>query len=248
MSSKYLLILLPLVFGNLPVCDKYLNNLTDGECSSAEVNRTEMIFHLKKCKKDQYCSYLFPLTSNRSSGEAEKCSNESPKKYIGEYCTNDKECQSSECNLVRKTCASSKSKCEEHGDCDIGLYCSTDKKCAELEDKGKKCSETKKCKVKLICNNEICTEVGSVAKLGDASAPAACETFYIADKKCQEGPKLENGSRVCSENNDKCIYKNYEGKLIEEKCQCGMTAEGKSYCSPGIGDMDIGPVFFNINY
>jgi len=245
MSSKYLLILLPLVFGDLRKCDNYLyDNLMENKCSSAEVNGTEMTYRLKKCEKKQYCSYSFPLASDKP----DKCSGELPKRYIGEYCTNNNECHSNNCEPVRKTCTTSSTECKEHGDCDVGLYCSTDNKCVLLETKGQTCDATKKCHVNLICNNGICTEVGSINESESATVPAACKTFYIAGKKCQEGPKLQNESKLCSKDNDKCIYKDYKNQYIEEKCQCGITAEGKSYCSPGIGDMNMKDVFLNIYY
>ena len=98
-----------------------------------------------------------------------------------------------------------------------------------------------------ICNEGHCVKLGSVSVKKNATAPAACETFYIYNGTCQKGPVLishkKDNKFICSGTNNTCNYSLKNGHKLTRHCQCGMNPEGNSYCNPGEGYFDIKPVF-----
>ena len=226
------------VLAKLPKCPLYSDKLEGETCSKLEVNDTTKIntFYIKECeKKDTYCHYFF-------ESKAEQCSSDPPKAYPGEYCNSDKDCFKSKCKEGICKGKGVKEACEEDYECDAGLFCFK-RECQHLLSKGDDCDGTKKCKVNLICNKNKCTEYGSLGKGEAASAPAACNSYLIEDEKCQEGYKLETSRDACG-NDTKCKYTRGKETLIKD-CVCGITTDGKSYCSLGEADVDLRSVLSN---
>jgi len=226
------------VLAGLPTCPIYSDNLEKEECSKLEVNETKITLYIKACpKENEYCHYFF-------KSEVEKCSEDPPKRYPGEYCNDGKNCFSSKCDNDKKICKGQGDgeDCEKDYECDVGFFC-FERKCKALLSKGETCDGTNKCKVNLICNKDKCTEYGSLDKDTEASAPAACKSYFIEGGKCQVGYKLESPRDACKENT--CKY-SQEGKDAPTKdCVCGVTEEGNSYCNLGEADVDPTPVLSN---
>lgn len=190
---------------------------------------------MRACSNETYCHYLFERNP-------ENCSSDPKKRYPGEYCTENEECISNNCDSER--CKASKAgDCEDHYECDVGYFCNSTGKCENLIPENKTCGPDKKCHVNLICNQGTCIKYGSVPNDEKASAPAACKSHFIAgNKTCQEGYKLESPKEACKEN--KCIYTRSNEKITRE-CSCGITEEGNSYCNLGEADIDLKPVLLN---
>ena len=134
--------------------------------------------------------------------------------------------------------------CSSDADCNEELYCNSHNICKETIKNGKKCSmnehDIEKCESNSFCYEGFCRRYGEF-KIGiGATVPAVCETFYIHEKKCAVGPKLQGGYE-CPESR-KCLYKIGE-KTFTEPCICGENDEGRKYCQPGKGDINIKPVF-----
>lgn len=237
----FTLLMICAVFGNSLECYRYMGGLAKGSCSKFELKDGKPTLFLGECDKDKYCHYLF-------SDKVENCSDTPPKKYPGEFCEKKEECLSNNC--TKNVCNATKiesMECSSHAECDVGFYCGKKKTCVKLKDHNETCSKDEPCKVSMVCSNSKCVGRGTIKDGGEASVPEACESFYLKEKKCQEGPKLANTEKKCKDENTTCTYKytNNETAFIR-RCKCGVTEDGSSYCAPGIGDINIEPVLFVI--
>lgn len=222
------------VFGNLPKCTKYSNaELNEGECSKFALKDGVAELYVKECPEKKYCHYEFPDTP-------ESCSDHPAQKYPGEHCTENAECLSQVCE---KVCVSRvTSGCKSHGDCATGHYCNSAGQCTSLKNDTESCSSSEPCHVNLICNKNVCVKPGSLAEGAVATAPAACQSFYIKEGKCHKGLHLVNGTHACTDQYSLCEYEVDGGKFLRS-CKCGMTDKGTSFCRPGEADINPKPVF-----
>ena len=228
------------VLAQLPNCPIYLTKtIDDGKCSSYEVNDTKTILYLKKCPKDKYCHYKFPLKSN-----VESCSDKSLKQYTGNYCDSKTECLYGTCK--DSVCKTDNNICEIDFECNPGYYC-RENKCEELINRTHSCDSLNPCKVNLVCANGQCVKYGSIENKHNSTAPAACKSFYTIGGKCQKGPELNNpnNGNKCPKSGV-CSYTLGNNNNHQEPCKCGVNDKGLSYCSPGIGGLDPTPVCYFI--
>lgn len=225
------------VLGGLPICPTYSDKLNGDECSKSELKEDKMAFFVKKCKEDTYCHYKFPSV-------AEKCTKDPPKRYPGEYCKDENECLKN-LKCTGHICTQENiGACDENMDCAIGYFCNNERRCQKLRINGTECSFDLPCDVNFACSGRYCVALGSVPKGKEADVPAACETFFIdTDGKCQEGYKLDSPKEQCTNEKPECLYKRKKDER-RTPCSCGTTAEGKSYCGKGEGDIDFAPVSF----
>ena len=222
-------------------CDIYnCTTLDKGQCSIMKDEGNHMFFELMACPESQVCDLHF-------EAEPDVCmpSYTAPLLYPGEYCLNNTECYSGICTA--SVCIGKKvdGECSEDSQCDAKLYCDAIKKvCIPAKKKGENCGEQERCDVSLVCNNNTCIDIGSLELDVQATAFAACKSFYLFDGKCAVGPKLERGATdpkegpiVCTK---ECVYSGLEN--FTKPCSCGKTTNGTAFCNPGKGDIKLDDV------
>lgn len=121
--------------------------------------------------------------------------------------------------------------CYHNQECDIGLYCSG--VCSVTKKLGESCLWSYHCASYLLCHNEICVDLGSIknGEQGLADHPELCESKYMVNGFCAEGPKLL-GRILVDDNEVMCQYSNGEIR----PASCTHHSDGKAVCMPGEGD------------
>lgn len=233
-------------------CPYYVCNTTLGQdiCSQMKTSEPSVGFELNSCASEKICDLKLteePDTCSKSYSQ--------PLRFPGEFCRASSECFSNECDVSTKVCKgkSQNASCESDDQCNVKLYCNlTSKACEPLAKQDETCT-TGKCGVGLVCENERCLQMGILKKGDKATLPSACETFYIVDGLCAEGPKLQVkkdmvGGQEPIDCQGQCVYKVGNDTTITESCQCGMVSNASStFCSPGRGDIDLKDVLNNLN-
>ena len=239
----------------LYICDK---NLPINVCS--QKNIIDGLFHINPCKSS---TSICPLTFGDGNDYCE-AKNSSFSLLPGEYCTLSGECWSGEC--LKNVCTSKagpNEHCHSDNDCDIGFFCyfpdplsTENSKCYPLLDQysSQVCGITSydmKCKPNLVCTNSKCVKPFSIPINSESSSPLACESFFnhwdpnINKSICTLGNNLvgisnNNTPSLCIKAKG-CSYNlNYSSKIINlPTIPCGISynQEGKTYCSPGRGDL-----------
>jgi len=251
MEKIFLIFLVTFVYSNPnPTCSKYeCGELETDECYRATIDNGRFNYTLQTCSNDKLCDF----DSDVYHG---KCSKDPPGRLPGEFCTDTKDCLNGKCE--QKDGARDKmckgldegKNCTLDEDCDPGLFCSKEEKCKSVVGDGKSCTEAK-CGPGLVCDGENCVNILSKKINHSSSVPAACETFYVFNKTCKEGPTLtkkngeeanEKGPIECHGTRTNCSYHVTNDGDIESECVCGMNGKNKSYCNPGIGEIDFDDV------
>jgi len=241
MEKIFLIFLVSFVYSSTNrICANYkCENLPDGECYKLTMEKDKFEYALQSCLEDELCDF----DSDVYHG---KCSKHLPRRLPGEFCTAKKDCLNERCNNETKTCEGIREggPCTLDEECDSGLFCSKEEgKCEDVVKEGKNCTE-KKCGPGLVCDGEKCVHILSIDIDKPSKVSAACKTFYIIDGNCQKGPVLnrkgdEGEGPIQCKNVNNCEYKINDEDTIKSNCVCGINEEGKSYCNPGIGDIDF---------
>ena len=215
------------------------NALPKGTCSTKVVNPSNITYQMKACEDSKICDV-------RLKGE-DKCADFYDQKlaYPGEFCRNDKECIRGKCDVNNtKQCILSPGNetCTDDLDCNPGLFCKAGN-CVALKMDKEACGKEDKCHPSFACNDSVCVKIGT-GKIGEkASSPIICNSFYLEDGVCKEGPKLSNYSEdrpVQCPQEGVCTYKFKEGdRSFTDKCRCGRASTGAKYCQPGRGDISM---------
>lgn len=123
--------------------------------------------------------------------------------------------------------------CSATRECDLGLYCASGA-CAEGNDRGSYCTDNQECKSYLVCHGNICVYYGSIRNgyMAIGHYPELCESGYMVDRTCMDGPKLV-GKILVDDRETVCQYSNGETK----PALCGHHTGGKAICLPGAGDV-----------
>ena len=225
-------------------CDVYSCAKLEGDIC-ARVNQTDsrLYFEFQTCPESKVCDLHLGT-------EPDHCNAfyTTPSKYPGEYAANETECFGGIYDKEKKICLGKKLNDTCSGDIDCGpkLFCSS-QICVPALKEGEACGAAAKCDAHLVCNKGNCTKVGSLKEDIEASAPAACKSFYIMNGRCHEGPKLltSNGKKAEEpiECPGDCTY-TLNGTNHSSSCICGKTEFGRPFCTPGKGDVDITDVIF----
>jgi len=240
-----------------PNCPKYVCGSPENPdtCFLGQFAGGQSKYFLQPCKeKNQVCEItaIFGVPGTCTEYYSK------PTLLPGEACTHEKQCISGICEQknptdLNKVCIgySIDKECLLDEECSEGLQC-LNKVCKPLQPKGDQCSLSNKCKVSLVCDQGICTEIGS-KKVGEkAEVPAACSTFFVKDHQCANGPVLkheENSEGLRCPPSGECTYKFEEAKGEENEyklpCSCGISEHNEGYCMPGRGDIVMDDVFFS---
>eukprot|EP00826_Nyctotherus_ovalis_P049511 TRINITY_DN5998_c0_g1_i12.p1 TRINITY_DN5998_c0_g1~~TRINITY_DN5998_c0_g1_i12.p1 ORF type:complete len:253 (+),score=56.56 TRINITY_DN5998_c0_g1_i12:267-1025(+) len=174
--------------------------------------------------------------------------------YPGEKCEKPEECltgKSKDGFCAGETIGTS---CTGDVICESGSYCDNKSKvCTAVVAESGDCSGGQECSVGLMCDGTKCVKMFSIEKGKESALPALCETFYIREGKCADGPFLKRKDGDPSEEPTVCIEEcNYEYKEAptqgySTKCACGKSDKETLYCNPGIGEINFDNVFSLIN-
>lgn len=174
--------------------------------------------------------------------------------YPGEKCGRAEECISGKSANEHCTGEAIGTGCTDDAICESGSYCDEKTKvCTAVVEENGDCSGGQQCSVGLMCDGTKCVRMFSIEKDKDSPLPALCETFYIRNGKCADGPLLKRkegdsgeGPVGCTE---ECTYEYKEAPTdgYSTKCVCGKSDTETLYCNPGIGEIDFGNVFSHIN-
>eukprot|EP00826_Nyctotherus_ovalis_P003074 TRINITY_DN10617_c0_g2_i2.p1 TRINITY_DN10617_c0_g2~~TRINITY_DN10617_c0_g2_i2.p1 ORF type:complete len:229 (+),score=52.04 TRINITY_DN10617_c0_g2_i2:696-1382(+) len=199
------------------------NNSNEGECITWTVTGMTII----PCKDGLAC-----LMDNKGVGMCKK-PGDIKGKYAGEYCESNPQCRTDNC--VNNVCVGKKDgKCTTHADCDVEQFCDKEK-CAKIEGA---CSvaNNKPCKSNEVCNGDVCVRLASIDNGKPSQVPAACKSYYIKDKKCEQGPTLKR------EDKGMCVYQVGKDPEYTDTKVCVRDSKGSSFCDPGRGKMNINDV------
>lgn len=220
-------------------CPKYTTNtsLPFPACAAFSFVSNTTLVTLNSCPASQVCD----LTTSASESRSFHCQKyfQAAVYYPGEHCENGSECFSGVCRDCVCEGVGEDGGCGGDVDCGPGLFCLLDKEekgsCKRAGKVGENCSE-KKCRANLVCDSNVCTRIGSRKRGEKATIPSACETFYIKNSKCTEGPKLINSG---AKNPAECKYKDTAGDVTRGVPVCGMNVRGDKYCALGEGDVEL---------
>jgi len=226
-------------------CAKYVcdSKLPSDVCLQSKTKQDYIIFELNPCDAPQVCDI-------HSMESKAKCRNYylHPIRFPGEFCRNDTECYSTQCDNNTNKCIGRRFEeaCVNDVDCAEGLYCENTKKiCVKTIKENQECNSDLKCAPYLVCHKNKCILKASLLNGEPTSTPSACSSFYIRNGKCDDGPKLqrsENDPKVgpikCP-NEGVCSYKFADNEILTEPCQCGHTESGELLCAPGAGDVAL---------
>ena len=169
------------------------------------------------------------------------CHDKPLKRLPGEYCQTDDNCEIGLCSEEKKVCEVMGEDCKTSRGCNPGYYCPRASntfgvsKCTKLKNVTENCSPSDPCQLNLVCNDNKCKEIGSIKNGSPATAPAACESFYLVNGFCQEFPTLVNETLECTNEKNICEYMNPATKnKIHTSCSCGVNTKGTSYCIPEV--------------
>lgn len=216
------------------VCsDKFSAN---NVCAKVDFSKDSVEVSLRTCNGGQVCD-VSPLNLAETF-----CSPyyTITKFYPGEYCTNSIECYSNTCDNNKCKGQKENEECTGDIDCNPGLYC-LNTRCAKAV-ANDVCTEEQKCAANCAKNGDRCDLIGSVDNGKPSHVPGACRSLHIDEEgNCSEGPKLDPKQKNKA-NPEQCSY-TVGGKTKEELPVCGMNKDGHRYCNPGLGDVNIDPVF-----
>eukprot|EP00826_Nyctotherus_ovalis_P038413 TRINITY_DN3599_c0_g4_i1.p1 TRINITY_DN3599_c0_g4~~TRINITY_DN3599_c0_g4_i1.p1 ORF type:complete len:280 (+),score=-3.80 TRINITY_DN3599_c0_g4_i1:102-842(+) len=240
MKSSCIFYFVALISAATTTCDKYecARFSTSDQCSSIKMDDTTSTIRLQPCSDSLVC----PLELKAEPDTCKRDLELNPR-YPGEYCEHAFECHSKKCFKNKCKGFYLNSSCNNSTECELGLYCNAKHTCVRTSTKGH-CDESESCGPFAVCNMNKCVDIASLDEGKPANVSAACESFYIFDRKCAKAPKLVwdapvTGPVVCK---DTCRYISSDSIKFTESCRCGMTSEGKSFCNPGTGNFDISDV------
>jgi hypothetical protein len=219
-------------------------------CMNSTMDPTTRSLNIKLsklgCPINMVCDYSF-------SESNDTCISYIPKSLApGEYCTQNGQCYSNNCNNGKCVGNQVDVDCVFDIECDYGMACGASK-CAPLVKLGGACDNmATKCSPKLTCNLGVCTNIGSLANYVAADSPLACQSFYIAPQSagsttyvCNPGPNLVGGMKdgnltKCPESGS-CVYstKLKDNTVVNSTsmCDCGRNSQDTLYCQLGKGDL-----------
>eukprot|EP00826_Nyctotherus_ovalis_P038648 TRINITY_DN3633_c0_g2_i10.p1 TRINITY_DN3633_c0_g2~~TRINITY_DN3633_c0_g2_i10.p1 ORF type:complete len:257 (-),score=20.26 TRINITY_DN3633_c0_g2_i10:280-1050(-) len=229
-------------------CPRYIctNKLsTNTACAKTNLTGERATITLKSCNDNSACDVI-PSNLKETS-----CSPyyTNTRLYPGDYCRNKIECHSGICEKEKCKGKGENEKCKKDIDCDVGLFCLVDAaggKCVRALKANATCKKHERCAANLVNNGTHCVQIGSVPNGKSSTVPSACRSLFIDKQEiCVTGPKLhpqhKNKANVTT-----CHYEYVaDGKkvLVLKNPICGANKDGEGYCNPGIGDVDITPVF-----
>lgn len=173
-----------------------------------------------------------------------------PFRYPGEVCNASQDCFNGVCNETAHLCQGKPeaSSCANDNECNPSLYCDkTVNQCVKTIAPGQACNPGK-CDAFHVCSNNVCVLMGSLKNGVSATAPAACESFYVNTTNfCADGPTfVQSKSKLPYQCETACEYKLESGSVFEP-CACGRDSNGTKFCNPGRGDLKMTDVSFCIH-
>jgi len=227
-------------------CPTYGCNPSAKPCLTIQDEKVRYHYKVNSCPEGEYCNFDF-------NTEESSCTNKSlNERFPGEYCKDNDDCLSRSCKDSKCVNITHDGSCHNHADCSLEHFChSGTKKCTKVKSFDEKCNKGDMCAVGLACNDK-CVPMFSIGKGDNSTSSAACETFFAINGTCVEGPRLEptsfgernnisEGPVPCAKH---CPYIAADKFNIQSSCVCGMDPDGKKYCNPGLGEIDINDVYF----
>jgi len=152
----------------------------------------------------------------------------------GEYCEKSSqclyggECKGNVCEGKKKGGA-----CTLDEECDVEMYCEN-QECQEADKDS--CESGKKCTSNKLCYKGKCHMIGQLDDGQASEIPGLCKSYYIKQKKCSPGPKL-NHDKKCPTDGE-CKYSDE----TKTPCLCAKSPSSEKFCPPGKGDLDLSKV------
>lgn len=218
---------------------------TPDSCALKTFNGTGLVIKLHACTSGLVCPFQAPLD------EEDICA--TPSNLVpGDVCSNNTQCLSGNCDATSHCVGKLLNiPCSTDIECGVGLYC-LNQTCNTLLTIGSTCSDTLKCQVNAACSNSTCVLLASLANGQFATVPAACQSFYIENNTCTQGPTLvglTSGQTAMSwPTTSNCTFQKSDGSQMVEGCTCGMQGTTDLVCRPGEGDVNMKDVSQINNY
>ena len=136
-----------------------------------------------------------------------------------EQCINSKKCENYVC--IGKQAGE---QCNANEECDVEMFCYKNK-CTKVEND---CTDGKKCASNKICDQGKCRKLGSIENGEKSNFASLCESYYVSNGICAEGPKLKKSSEDCLYTDGSSIY-----------AFCRLSDDANTFCPPGEGEINI---------